>query len=113
MSKIRTGTGREMVREDATTLRGRLSDAAAAAARAFFRENQGNPWILIAGADLRYEFREALHALRLRNAAGSDETVPLFEVFTDRFNLELRRMIIEQKDSEIALLQESVRQQYP
>jgi hypothetical protein len=90
---------------DVVAVREKVTEEAWVAARSFFEENKYNPWILIAGADVHYEFQQSITRLHLARMNVSAESLPsLFDAFANQFNLELRRLIIEYKDGEIAAL---------
>lgn len=91
--------------QESVAIRERITEEAWRSAKLFFEGNKYNPWILIAGADVHYEFQQAISRMHLAQTNLGPESLPmLFDAFSTQFNLELRRLIIEYKDGEIAAL---------
>ena len=91
--------------QEGVIIKEKITEEAWRSARSFFEDNKFNPWILIAGADVHYEFQQAISRIHLAQTNVAPESLPmLFDTFSAQFNLELRRLIIEYKDGEIEAL---------
>lgn len=91
--------------QEGIVIKEKITEEAWRSARAFFEDNKYIPWILIAGADVHYEFQQAISRIHLAQTNIAPESLPmLFDAFSSQFNLELRRLIIEYKDGEIEAL---------
>ena len=83
----------------------KIKGEALASARFFYQENRNNPWILIAGPDISYYFNQVSRDLPLTNELDFYAVAGLLEDFREQFNIELRRLIIDERDREIEALQ--------
>lgn len=95
--------GREGSREH--LIEDKIKGEAVTSARFFYQENRNNPWILIAGPDISFYFNQVSRDTPLSNDLDFYAVAGLLEVFREQFNIELRRLIIDDRDREIEALQ--------